>query len=100
VFCWGLQNDKVGSAFVLTIAFTLVGVGLHGIWSSGVPQAAAGSFAHHVARIQAEKVRVAAIRKDGQELVFRNVCPDFFEQGWMDRQLSSLRWCNDYRDRL
>ncbi|SMD16201.1 hypothetical protein [Rhizobium sp. RU36D] len=100
VIAYGVQNDRVGKAIILTVAFGLIGTGLYGIWSSGVPQAAVGSFARHVARIEAEEVRVAAIRKEGQEQAFRVVCPDYFEQGWLDRQLSTLSWCNDYRERL
>lgn len=100
VFCYGLQNDKVGTAIVLTVAFSLIGVGLFGIWSSGVPQAAVSSFARHAARIHADKVRVEMIRKDGQERAYVTVCPDYFEMNWPSRQLSTLRWCNDYRERL
>ncbi|MEI3807573.1 hypothetical protein V6R85_23925 [Agrobacterium sp. CCNWLW32] len=69
-------------------------------WYSGLLGSAWDSWSTHYARIKAEKVRVAAIEKDGQELAFRTVCPDFFEQKWIDRQLSTLSWCNDYRDRL
>ncbi len=100
VIGYGLQNDKVGAAIVLTVGYGLIGVGLFGIWSSGVPQAAVSSFAQHVARIQVQKARVAKINHDGQELVFATVCPDYFEMNWPSRQLSHLRWCKAYEDRL
>ncbi|PTV70190.1 hypothetical protein [Agrobacterium pusense] len=100
VLCWGMQSDRIGSAIVLTIAVSLIGVGLHGIWSSGLPQATVSSLAQHFSRIQAEKVRVAAIRKDGEELYYRAVCPEYFEQSWIDRKLSTASWCEDYRDRF
>lgn len=102
VICWGLQNDKVGVALVLAAAYGMMGVGLYGIWSSGIPQATVASLARHTARIQAEKIRVAKIRLAGQEDAFAVVCPDFFAASWTDRNLGlwNLRWCNDYRDRL
>lgn len=69
-------------------------------WYSGLLGSAWESWSHHYARIQADRARVAEIRMEGQELVFRTVCPDFFEMNWPSRQLSTLRWCNDYQDRL
>jgi hypothetical protein len=100
VICYGLQNDKVGKAIVLSVCYGLMGTGLFGIWSSGIPQATVSSFAQHVARIQVEEVRVAKIRKEGQEQVFATVCPDYFELNWPSRQISHLRWCSEYGDRL
>jgi len=100
VICIALQNDCVGSALVLTVSMSLIVTGLWGVWSSGIPQAAVGSFAAHVVRLQKEKVRVAAIRKDGEERAYRVVCPDYFEQGWVNRKLSVTSWCEDYRDRF
>lgn len=96
----GAQNDRVGRAIVLSIAYGLIGVGLYGIWSSGILQGAVGSFAQHAARIERENARIDQIRLEGQEAYFRFVCPDYFELGWVSRQVSTLRWCNDYRDRM
>lgn len=69
-------------------------------WYSGLLGQALDSWSVHYNRLQAEKVRVAAIRLDSQERAFRTVCPDYFDMIWPSRQISTLRWCNDYRDRF
>ncbi len=69
-------------------------------WYSGLLGSAWDSWSQHYSRIQVEKVRVAAIREDGYELVFKNVCPDFYDLSWIGRQFSTLGWCNDYRNRF
>lgn len=71
-------------------------------WYFGLLGMAWDSWSVHYARLQAEKVRVAAIQLDGQERFFKTVCPDFYEMSWIDRQLGGrhLSWCNDYRDRF
>lgn len=102
VISYGLQNDKVGAAIVLTVGYGLIGLGLYGIWSSGLPQATVSSLAHHFERIQVEKARSAKIQLAAQEDVFAVVCPDFFAADWVDRNLGlwNLRWCKGYEDRL
>lgn len=98
----GLRCDRVGSLIVLSVGYGLIGLGLYGIWSSGLPQATVASLGQHVVRIQVEKARVAKIRLAAQEDAFAVVCPDFFDASWTDRNLGlwNLRWCKGYEDRL
>jgi hypothetical protein len=71
-------------------------------WYSGVLGMAWDSWSTHYARLQAEKARVAIVRKAGMEQAFPTVCPDYYAASWFDRQWSYrvLRWCEDYRDRF
>ncbi|UXT53250.1 hypothetical protein FY136_28735 (plasmid) [Agrobacterium tumefaciens] len=60
------------------------------------------SWSRNWARLQANEARVERIRQESQEEVFRVVCPDYFEQGFVGRHMAfrSLRWCEDYRERM
>ncbi len=71
-------------------------------WMSGVLGMAWDSFSVHVARHLTEEARIAVIRQDGYDLVFRNVCPTYFDANWVDRNLGmwNLRWCKAYEGRV
>lgn len=43
----GFRDDRVGSAIVLFVGVGLIGTGLYGIWSSGIPQMTVASFINH-----------------------------------------------------
>lgn len=43
----GFRDDRVGSVIVLSVGYGLIGSGLYGIWSSGIPQAVVVSFLAH-----------------------------------------------------
>lgn len=48
LICIGDRNEKAGSFIVVSFGLSLIAIGMYGIWSSGIPQAAAVSFLNHV----------------------------------------------------
>lgn len=86
------------------ISFAAIAVAVYGatmVFTNLVP-GVVESFSKHRARIAANEIRIDRIRQDGYELYFANVCPAYFEAGFIDKhwRLRNLSWCGDYKDRM
>jgi len=46
------------------------------------------------------EARRATIEQASRDSVYREVCPDYFNAGFMERISSNLRWCEAYRGKI
>jgi hypothetical protein len=90
------------SSKIILLAAIAAGVyGASMVFTNLVP-GVAESWGKHRARIAADNARIDAIRNDGYELYYANVCGDYFDADFIDKhwRLRKLAWCADYEDRM
>lgn len=60
------------------------------------------SWSRHYYRIQANEARVDRIRRENQDELFWEMCPNYYAASFTGRwtEYYTRRWCEDYRDRF
>lgn len=87
-------------AFVLTLLG--VGVCFAGVAFVTLGLPAFDSWSRHSARQEREAAKLEIITEANHQRLFRDLCPDYFEQPFYVRWTGfrALRWCEDFRGKI